>query len=421
MMTRSLHEFPNPQEKLAMSQAPLETGSSYGGLQDGQVVEGVSLYSLLAAMRVMARGNGIFHVETAHHRWRMLAQRGGLVLMEEESQAIPALLRKLENRGIRFARVPEWEHHPSDRPQCYPFVSQVYKRYPEITKDVLKEILMENLLALHLEDRFSFVWRPMGDFSVALPCWQLPLLEQGANREAKQWESFESVKHPFQRVQLLDAANMLARVGNDNFPLFARVTTGQHRISEIADSFKQPIFRTALLLDKLAQKKIVSILPLPARESKEALGSPPTADAPEAVLGDEETPKVFVVDDSPVLLRQFRDLLTGWGYRVDLTDDATVATQKMLEYMPSIVFLDVNMPGLSGFELIKRIRREPDLAAIPLVLVTAENSMTNNLRAKWANCRFLAKPRSPEDAEHFREQLRGLLRELAPLPTDVLI
>jgi CheY-like chemotaxis protein len=217
----------------------------------------------------------------------------------------------------------------------------------------------------------------------------------------------------------MDAANMLARVGNDNFPMFAKVTTGQHRICEIADSFKQPIYRSALLLDKLAQKNIVSILPLPERDITDGLSSTP----PEIIQADTVAgrPSVFVVDDSPVLLRQFRDLLTSWGYQVNLTDDATNATQMILSHNPSVVFLDINMPGLNGFELIKQIRRQPSLATTPLVMVTAENSMTNSFRAKWASCRFIAKPRTSEDTESFREQLRSLLREVAPLPSDVLV
>jgi len=386
---------------------------------EGQVVKDASLLTLLAAMRVIVRSTGILQVETPYHRWKILMKMGGLVLMEEEGQIMQTLTRKFANAGMQFARLPEWDQKQSTKPYSYPFVTQVFKRYPEPTKAVLKEVLLESMLALHLEDKFSFVWRPISGLNTSLPVWQLPLLETKASSEAKQWLQFQRVIHPYQTVQLMDAANMLARVGNDNFPMFAKVTTGQHRICEIADSFKQPIYRSALLLDKLAQKKIVSILPLVERESLDSLSSAP----PEIIRADTVAgrPSVFVVDDSPVLLRQFRDLLTSWGYQVNLTDDATNATEMILTHNPSVVFLDINMPGLNGFELIKQIRRQPTLAATPLVMVTAENSMTNSFRAKWASCKFIAKPRTSEDTDLFREQLRSLLREVAPLPSDVLV
>jgi CheY-like chemotaxis protein len=388
-------------------------------LTDGQVVRNATLHILLAAMRVMSRSTGILQVETRHHRWKLLLTGGGLVLAEEEGQVIPTLVRKYANRGISFSRIPEWEQRQPNRPYCYSFVSNVYKKYPEVTKEITKEIILENLLALHLEDSFSFVWQPANDMQVNLPIWPLSMLENTIANEVRQWQKFECVKNPYQLVQLVDAANLLARVGNDNFPLFAKVTTGQDRICMIADTFKQPIYRTALLLDKLAQKNIVSIMPLQERKSETDIGFRASAAATLPVAKNE--PRVFIVDDSPVLLQQMQRLLLSWGYQVDFTDNAEAATDKILEYKPSIVFIDINMPALNGFDLIKQIRRQRDLATMSLVLVTAENSMTNNFRARWANCRFLAKPRSSSDTPKFRDELRNLLREVAPLSTDTLV
>ncbi|MEA5476299.1 response regulator [Pseudanabaena galeata UHCC 0370] len=387
-------------------------------LTDGQVVRNATLHILLAAMRVMSRSTGVICVETKYHRWKLLLTGGGLVLAEEEGQVIPTLVRKYNSKGINFSRIPEWEQRQSNRPYCYPFVNNVYKKHPEITKEVLKEVILENLLSLHLEDSFSFVWKPANDLQIHLPIWQLSLLENTIANEVRQWQKFDCVKHPYQLVQLVDAANLLARVGNDNFPLFAKVTTGQDRISAIADTFKQPIYRTALLLDKLAQKNIVSIVPLQERKSDSDIGARIQANVPSA---PKDEPRVFIVDDSPVLLQQMQRLLISWGYQVDLTDHAETATDRILEYKPTIVFIDINMPSLNGFDLIKQIRRQRELASLSLVLVTAENSMTNNFRARWANCRFLAKPRSSSDTPKFRDELRNLLRELAPLSTDTLV
>ncbi|WP_258040611.1 response regulator [Pseudanabaena sp. BC1403] len=387
-------------------------------LTDGQVVRNATLHILLAAMRVMSRSTGVIRVETKYHRWKLLLTGGGLVLAEEEGQVIPTLVRKYNSRGINFSRIPEWEQRQNNRPYCYPFVSNVYKKHPDITKDVLKEVILENLLSLHLEDGFSFLWKPADDLQINLPIWQLSVIENSIANEVRQWQKFDCVKHPYQLVQLVDAANLLARVGNDNFPLFAKVTTGQDRICAIADTFKQPMYRTALLLDKLAQKNIVSIVPLQERKSDSDIGARQNITAPKSV---KDEPRVFIVDDSPVLLQQMQRLLISWGYQVDFTDDAEAATDRILDYKPTIVFIDINMPSLNGFDLIKQIRRQRELALLSLVLVTAENSMTNNFRARWANCRFLAKPRSSSDTPKFRDELRNLLRELAPLSTDTLV
>jgi CheY-like chemotaxis protein len=129
----------------------------------------------------------------------------------------------------------------------------------------------------------------------------------------------------------------------------------------------------------------------------------------------QQIPKIFIVDDSPVLLKQFRVLVESWGYQVETCSQALAAVDTMMQHQPAVVFLDINMPGTSGFELIKLIRRQPQLSDVPLVLLTAEKTVSNQWRAQWASCKFLAKPRSTEEISGFKLELQTLLQELAPL------
>lgn len=125
-------------------------------------------------------------------------------------------------------------------------------------------------------------------------------------------------------------------------------------------------------------------------------------------------PEVFIVDDSPVLVQQFRLLVEKWGYQVNSSSNALTAVDEMAKFHPSAVFLDINMPGASGFDLIKQIRRQPSLASVPLVLLTAEKTMSNQWRAQWANCKFLSKPTTTQEISVFRSELYALLQEMVP-------
>lgn len=135
----------------------------------------------------------------------------------------------------------------------------------------------------------------------------------------------------------------------------------------------------------------------------------------------KSSPEIFIVDDSPLLIQQFRQLVEGWGYQVKYSNNALTAVQTMVESQPLAIFLDINMPGASGFDLIKQIRRQPQLASLPLVLLTAEKSVSNQWRAQWANCKFLAKPRTPAEVPTFRSDLRQMLFEIAPTAKDVVV
>jgi CheY-like chemotaxis protein len=133
------------------------------------------------------------------------------------------------------------------------------------------------------------------------------------------------------------------------------------------------------------------------------------------VAQTQQIPKIFIVDDSPVLLKQFSVLVESWGYQVETCSQALSAVETMMQHQPAVVFLDINMPGTSGFELIKQIRRQPQLSEVPLVLLTAEKTVSNQWRAQWASCKFLAKPRSTEEIASFKLELQTLLHELAPM------
>ncbi len=123
--------------------------------------------------------------------------------------------------------------------------------------------------------------------------------------------------------------------------------------------------------------------------------------------------EIFIVDDSPIVIQQFHHLVTKWGYQVNYSNDAESAVDKILTCNPMAIFLDINMPGLTGFDLIKLIRRQQKLATTPLVLLTAEKTVANQWRAQWANCKFLSKPRTPEESQKFPSELRELLEEIA--------
>jgi CheY-like chemotaxis protein len=129
-------------------------------------------------------------------------------------------------------------------------------------------------------------------------------------------------------------------------------------------------------------------------------------------------PEVFIVDDSPLLIQQFRSLVTKWGYRVSHSDNALTAVEEISKTNPSVIFLDINMPGASGFDLIKLIRRQPKIAAVPLVLLTAEKTLSNQWRAQWANCKFLSKPQTTQEIPSFRSDLYGLLQEIVPIEIE---
>jgi CheY-like chemotaxis protein len=135
----------------------------------------------------------------------------------------------------------------------------------------------------------------------------------------------------------------------------------------------------------------------------------------EAAQNKTSKAEIFIVDDSPIFLQQFQALVSSWGFKVNVCSTTETAVETALALQPDVIFLDINMPGLSGFDLIKAVRREALLTDKKLVLLTAENSLSNQWRAKWGNCKFLAKPRAAEDIQLFQIELKQMLHEKVSL------
>ncbi len=125
-----------------------------------------------------------------------------------------------------------------------------------------------------------------------------------------------------------------------------------------------------------------------------------------------ETPSILVIDDSPLFLKQFNHWTNNIGYSFLPCSDAEKAINTIAQAKPSVVFLDVNMPIISGFELMEKIRANPEWANLPVVILTGDSKLSNKWRAQWGGCEFLAKPASTAENTGFQVVLQELISKL---------
>jgi CheY-like chemotaxis protein len=81
--------------------------------------------------------------------------------------------------------------------------------------------------------------------------------------------------------------------------------------------------------------------------------------------------KILVVDDTPVNVKLLGDLLTVKGYTVVSATSGKEALEKVDSERPDLVLLDVMMPGMTGYEVCRRLRESAANAMLPVVMVTA--------------------------------------------------
>jgi CheY-like chemotaxis protein len=80
--------------------------------------------------------------------------------------------------------------------------------------------------------------------------------------------------------------------------------------------------------------------------------------------------RILLVDDYPDALEIWGLYLRSLGYQVVTADDGLTALEQAHEHLPDIIVLDLELPGITGFEAAVRLREAPDTAAIPLIAAT---------------------------------------------------
>jgi signal transduction histidine kinase/ActR/RegA family two-component response regulator len=143
-------------------------------------------------------------------------------------------------------------------------------------------------------------------------------------------------------------------------------------------------------------------LPAPSRDADHAAARPDAA-APRLIL---------YIEDNPANLRLVQEIL---AFRSDLSllsaPDGHAGLALAHTHRPAIVLMDLNLPGMSGFEVLAQLRRDPETAHIPAVALTANampRDIERGLSAGFA--RYLTKP---IDIEQFNEAIDGVLAQRA--------
>jgi DNA-binding NtrC family response regulator len=81
--------------------------------------------------------------------------------------------------------------------------------------------------------------------------------------------------------------------------------------------------------------------------------------------------EILVVDDTPANLRLLSDLLTQHGYRVRPATDGALALKSVAARTPELILLDVNMPGMDGYEVCRRLKADEKSSRIPVIFISA--------------------------------------------------
>ena len=108
------------------------------------------------------------------------------------------------------------------------------------------------------------------------------------------------------------------------------------------------------------------------------------------------TKRILVVEDQEDNRQILRDLLSNAGYEMIEAEDGQQALTQAAKHKPDLIPMDIQLPLLDGYEATRRIKADPALNAIPIIVVTSYALSGDEEKAHAAGCdAYVAKPFSP--------------------------
>lgn len=102
---------------------------------------------------------------------------------------------------------------------------------------------------------------------------------------------------------------------------------------------------------------------------------------------------VLIVDDSKTELLYLQDMLTRAGFSVATAEDGDEAFVRLEQVKPDLILMDVVMPGQNGYQLTRKLARDPRYADVPIILCTSKNQETDRVWGMRQGARdYIVKP-----------------------------
>ena len=103
--------------------------------------------------------------------------------------------------------------------------------------------------------------------------------------------------------------------------------------------------------------------------------------------------RILVVEDNPINIQVVESFVERAGYEVLIAEDGATALAMVQTAAPNLILMDLQLPGIDGFEVTLRLKADPATRTIPIIAVTAYAMVGDEARARAAGCYdYITKP-----------------------------
>ena len=190
---------------------------------------------------------------------------------------------------------------------------------------------------------------------------------------------------------------------NHKLSSFVSLFVAKNSLYQIATKANVDTYFLAKLLQQCIDESLIDLYPFKEltpeeleKNASQESNSPTDRSEKPLVASNSGKALIVCVDDSKTVQKQVKLTLEAGGYRVLGILDPTVALKELSHHQPAVIFLDINMPELNGYDLCGLLRKSQKFKDIPIVMLTGRDGMIDRVRAKIVGATdYLTKPCDP--------------------------
>lgn len=257
----------------------------------------------------------------------------------------------------------------------------------------------------------------------------LMTVEQALTETGSLWKTWQeaglAAYSPNYAPVIVDAYNLRRYFSASAYKNLTTGLNGKRSLRDLTSIMRQDLLRVGQALLPHLQKKLIKLMPLPdlrlpahQENSMNTAGTVVQPDlteiqvvapsSPSSKASPKLAPLIACVDDSKQIGKFMEDAIVDAGYRFVYIQDPINVLPTVLKQNPDLIFLDLIMPIVTGFEICAQLRRVPKFKNTPIIMLTSNKSIIDRAYAMFVNVSgYLTKPVT---AETILETVRKYLK-----------
>jgi twitching motility two-component system response regulator PilG len=180
---------------------------------------------------------------------------------------------------------------------------------------------------------------------------------------------------------------------------FVSLFVAKNNLYEIATKTQVDTYFLSKSLRQSLENQLIDLLPFAEVNLKNKTNNDNTNSTNQQLSDSNQNTSptlIACIDDSKTVQRQVKMTLEAAGYQVLGILEPTLALKELSQHQPKVIFLDINMPNINGYDLCSLLRKSQKFKDIPIVMLTGRDGMIDRVRAKLVGATdYLTKPCDP--------------------------